>query len=194
MACNEEKILSIDGMSREAARECIMSLSRGENFIVHVYEYPDGTKRRVFIKTVGRKSAKDIKIYYETKEGEVRGFSYIEDILVDLMIKKQGLPDIIIEKFIKAAQDSIELVSIYEIRKRYPELFTDKMWKLPGHPFELMLTLLKWAGVQEDINYWGINPKTNKPYEGRYKPLNALKDLFIENKRLIDVLKKHRLC
>ncbi len=190
----EENILNIDGLSREEARNLVISLERGKTYLVYSIQYEGDVKRKVFIETKGRKSKNDIKIYYETRDGEKRGFSYIEDILMDLMIKKAFLNEDVLLEFVEAAKDSIELVPIEKIKERYPRLFSLDKGNLPGHPFELMLVLLKWAGVQEDINYWGINPRTNREYEGRYKPYNALVDLFKNKMRFSSVLKKHRLC
>ena len=175
-----------------------MKLPRNTGFLVH--ELEDG--RKIAITTDGRKQSYvdgkpigryNIRIWYQDKGGRWRGLSYIEDVLVDLMRKRDVIGDEGINVLIEAIKESIELVPVREIFQRHPELRRLEEMRLPGHPIELLLVLLKWAGVEEDVNYWGINPKTNRPYEGRYKPYNAICDLFVKKMRLADVIRKHKL-
>jgi hypothetical protein len=190
--------LSVDNLLREDARQLIIKLPRNRTYLVHILK--DG--RRVFIRTDGGKpSYKDgqnignynIRIFYEDSERQQKGLSYIEDVLVDMIRKRDYIGDEGIRTLLKAIKDSIELKPLHEIYANYPELKSFEERGIPGHSIELILVLLKWAGVEEDVNYWGINPNTRQPYEGRYKPYNALVDYFIRGERLHNVIKKHRL-
>jgi len=46
---------------------------------------------------------------------------------------------------------SIELNPVTQVTESHPVL--SKYKGLPGHPTELLLALVKWLGLQEDVNY-----------------------------------------
>lgn len=190
--------LHINGLSREKVREIILKLPRNQQYLIHVFK--DG--RRVFIRTDGKKDSfkngkkigkYNFRIFYEDENKQTKGVSYIEDVLVDLLRKRDFIGEDI-KAVIEAIKESIELKPLNKIFEKYPKLKELEKKSLPGHSIELLLVLLKWSGIEEDVNYWGINPRTGKPYEGRYKPYNALVDLFIKEERLYSVIKKHRLA
>jgi len=182
--------LNFEGKSREEARRIIINLPRNKEFLV--WELSDGKK--VWIKTDGRKKSiengveggcYDFTIHYE---GEERKVSYLDDIIVDLIKKEVVLRKEKILELIEGIKDAIELKPIEEIMERF------KGWKdLPGHPIELILILMMLLGIQEDVNYWGINPRTGEPYEGRYKPYNAISNYFVRGEGLKAVIRKHKL-
>ncbi len=132
----------------------------------------------------------DITIHYD---GEVRKLGYVDDLLLDLALKEIKIGKDGIEIMINAVKDSIELIPFEEIYKKHPELKKFQEMKLPGHDIELILAFTRGLALQEDVNYWGTNPNTGKPYEGRYKPYNALNDMFIKRETLQNIIKKHRL-
>lgn len=194
--------LNFEGLTREEARSLVVKLPRNREFIAYILQ--DG--RNITIHTNGRKTSRigyvkngriieenlkgiDITVHYDR---EVKSLNYIDDLIVDL-IKKE----IIIEKdsiiaLLEAIKQSIELKPIKDILKE-PEIKRINNMKLSGHSIEFILSIVRFLGLQEDVNYWGLNSKTNKPFEGRYKPYNALCDYFIRGMRLFDVIKKHRL-
>lgn len=182
--------ISIDNCSREEARSRIINLPRNRQF--HVETLKDG--RKIYVRTDGEKKSHegaeekenlDITIHYD---GEKRGLNYIDDFFVDLIRKREKNPKEI-DRILNAIKDSIELVSYSEIEQKYPNLGEG----LPGESVEFLLKVIKWMALQEDINYWGINPKSKKPFEGRNKPINALNDYFRKNMPLRTVIIKHRL-
>ncbi|MHC1635534.1 MAG: hypothetical protein ACXQTS_02775 [Candidatus Methanospirareceae archaeon] len=182
--------LNFEGKSREEARRLILNLPRDEDFLV--WELKDG--RRVWIRTDGRKKSiengieignYDFTIHYE---GEERKVSYLDDIIVDLIKKEVVLGRERILELIEGIREAIELKPIGKILERF------KDWEdLPGHPIELILVLMMLLGIQEDVNYWGTNPRTGEPYEGRYKPYNAIYNYFVRGEGLKTVIKKHKL-
>lgn len=186
--------LKIDNLDRDKARETVFELPRGKEFLVHILN--DG--RKVFIVTEGKKQAKinanesgihDFKVHFE---GETTKLNYIDDFLADILQKKLFIGENAVEILISAIKSSIELMPVEEIYKKYPKLKELEKKKLPGHSIEFLLVIIKWMALQEDVNYWGINPKTKKHYEGRNKPYNALYDFFIKKEPLYTVIKKHR--
>jgi len=96
------------------------------------------------------------------------------------------------EVLLKAIKDSIELIPIKEIYRKYPKLKVIEK-KKTGYSIEFLLAILKILALQEDVNYWGINPKTKKSYEGREKPYTAIYDLLLKKMPLTHVTRKHRL-
>lgn len=187
--------LELDKLSREEARNKIKSLPRDKSFIVDVLS--DGT--RFFITTNGKKISLDdgkkvggidITVHYDNEPK--RKISYINDVFVDLIKKESIIGEKKISIIINAIKESIELTPIKEIIKR-PEIKKIENMNLPGRPIEFLLTLIKCLALQEDINYWGINPKTKKRYEGREKPYNAIVDLLVKKMPLTHVTRKHKL-
>lgn len=188
------KCLKIDSMNREKARDTLWNLPRNQEFLIDTLS--DG--RKVYIRTDGTKISlvngkvfrdKDITVHYE---GETYGVNYVDDILVDLIKKEVVLSPKEFSVLILAIRESVELKSIRDIFKKYPVLTKMAKKRLPGESIEFLLALAKCLGLQEDINYWGRSKK-GKKYEGREKPLNALKDLFAKKMSLYEVLKKHRI-
>lgn len=188
--------IKIEGLNRKKARDIVFNLPRNQEF--HVDTLKDGKK--ITLKTEGKKHSKidgedvgihDFKVHYE---GEQTKLNYIDNFLVDLLKKKLFITDEQIRKLIAAIKDSIELVPIEEIYKKYPELKELEKKQLPGHTIDFLLRIIRWMALQEDVNYWGTNPKTGEPYEGREKPYNALRDYFIEGYPLYTVIKKHRFA
>lgn len=187
--------LSIDNLEREKARNLVISLPRNEEFLAHTLK--DG--RRIFLKTEGKKRSRignkkigGIDIIIRVDE-EKRKLNYLSDIIIDL-IKKEvivGNKNILI--ILQAIKDSIELTPLEKIMEKYPELKEMEKKNLPGHSIEFLLVISKLLALQEDVNYWGINPKTKKSYEGREKPYNALTDLFVKRMDFRTVIKKHML-
>lgn len=173
-----------------------MKLPRNKAFVtdvlkdrIKIYFTTDGEKQ-------SKKNGKNLKGHFDIKihfEGEPkRKFSYINDIFIDLIKNEHILSKEESEIFLKALKDSIELVSLKEIYKKYPEL-NEIEKKKSGHSIEFLLAILKILALQEDVNYWGINPKTKKKYEGREKPYNALYDLLVKKMPLTHVTRKHML-
>lgn len=198
------KSIFINGLSREKAREVLIKLPRRQEFLIDTLS--DG--RKVFIRTDGIKMSRedgkeidnlDITIHYEGEPK--RKISYLDDVVVDLIKKEMVIHKDGLVTLLNAIKDSIELMSLKEIFKKYPKLmeFEKEIQKaiekanLQAHSIELLLSIIKCLALQEDINYWGINPKTKQPYEGRYKPYNALIDYFLKKMPLSSVIKKHML-
>jgi hypothetical protein len=190
------KKLNLDNLSREDARKLVMGLPRKKAFVTDVLK--DGTK--IYFTTDGEKESKkdgrplkghyDIKVHFEGEPK--RKFSYINDIFVDLIKNEQTLGDTGVNVLLTAVKDSIELTPLEGVYKRYPEL-NDLEGKKSGYSIEFLLAILKILALQEDINYWGMNPKTKKRYEGREKPYNALYDLLVKKMPLTHVTRKHKL-
>ncbi len=187
--------LNLFGLSREDARKKVISLPRNGGYIIH--KLSDG--RRVFIRTDGTKKSRedgkevpnliDITVHYD---GEESGLSYIDDVLLDIMKKNVLIGDDSTRELLQAIKDAIELKPIPEIIKRQ-EIATLCKMKLPGESVEFLLAIIMGLALQEDVNYWGINPNTKKRYEGREKPYNAIYDLFIKKQRFRNVLRAHQL-
>jgi len=187
--------LYIDGLDREEARNKIIGLERNKEFLIQTLS--DG--RKVFIKTDGKKKSKvngkevsdiDITIHYD---GEIAGLNYIDDVIIDLLHKQHMIGEEGILTLLKAIKDSIELISLENIYEKYPELKKFEKMNLLGHSIEFLLVVIKCLALQEDINYWGTKPNKKEKYEGREKPYNALKDVFIKKMRIKTVIKKHML-
>ncbi len=199
--------VNIEGLNREEARNLLVKLPRYRQFTVHVLS--DG--RKVFIRTDGRKISKvngkeikdiDFTVHYD---GEKRGLSYIYDVLLDIKEKEGVLGEEGVSILLNAIEDSIDLVPIDAIKKKYPKLKEFGNMGLKGHTIEFLLVILRWLGLQEDVNYWGIkfkiDPKTRESkfdkngdkYEGREKPIHALDDLFIKKMPLEKVIRKNKL-
>jgi len=188
--------LKIDGLGREEVRKLVMKLPRNKAYVTDVLK--DGTK--IYFTTDGEKESKedgkvleghfDIKIHFEGEPK--RKLSYINDIFIDLIENRRVIGDVGLNIIINAIRDSIELVSIKEIYQKYPDLNKIEKEKT-GRSIEFLLAILKILALQEDVNYWGINPKTKKRYEGREKPYHALYDLLIKKIPLTHVTRKHRL-
>jgi hypothetical protein len=188
--------IEIDGLDRAEARKFVMSLPRNQAFITDILE--DG--RKIYFITDGGKDSLengnkleghfDITVHFEGEPK--RKFSYINDILVFMLKNERALGEKGAEILLKAVKDSIELVPIKEIYKRYPEL-NELEKKRANHSIDFLLAILKILALQEDVNYWGINPKTKKPYEGREKPYHALYDLLVKKMPLTHLTRKHRL-
>lgn len=188
----------IDGLSREEARNIVKKLPRNEEFLIQ--ELSDG--KQIYIRTDGEKTSlengnkvNDIDITVHYVNESKRKISYINDIIfpliqIEILFRNSGKN---FSEVIKAIKDSIELNSIQEIFEKYPQLKEFEKINLTGYSLEFLLVLIKVLALQEDINYWGINPKTKKPYEGREKPYNAILDLFEKNMPLTHVTRKHRL-
>lgn len=191
-----EKI-EIDGLGREEARNLIICLPRNKEFItdilkagIKIFFRTDGEKQSV---ENGEKIKKVIDITVHFDNEPKRKFSYINDIFIDLIKKEQIIGENKIEIILKAIKDSIELMSIKKIFEKYPELKELEKSIKSGYSIEFLLAILKILALQEDVNYWGINPKTKKQYEGREKPFNALYDLLIKKMPLTHVTRKHML-
>jgi hypothetical protein len=194
-ASEQMETLNLSRLSREKAREKIVTLPRNKGYILYVLS--DG--RRIFIRTDGTKKSRvdgkevkeqiDITVHYD---GEKSGLSYIDDVLVDITKKNVVIGEELTRELLKAVKDAIELHPIPEILQR-PQIAELTKRALPGESIEFLLAILMGLALQEDINYWGINPKTKKRYEGREKPYNALYDLFVKNQRLRNVLRAHQL-
>jgi len=190
------EILKLDGLNRVEARKLVMELPRNKIFITDVLK----DKTKIYFTTDGEKVSKedgrnlqghfDIKVHFEDEPK--RKISYINDIFVDLIKNEHIFGEKGIEILLKAIKDSMDLVSLKEIFEKYPEL-KDFEKKKSGYSVEFLLAILKILALQEDINYWGINPNTKKRYEGREKPYNALHDLLIRKMPLTHVTRKHRL-
>jgi len=188
--------LKIDGLGRAEARKLVMELPRDKAFVTDILR--NGTK--IYFTTDGDRDSKedgkileghlDIKVHFEGESK--RKLSYINDIFVDLIKNEQILDEKITKILLKAVKDSIELMPLKEIFEKYPEL-KDLEKKKYGNSIEFLLAILKILALQEDVNYWGINPNTKKRYEGREKPYNALHDLFILKMPLTYVTRKHKL-
>lgn len=97
----------------------------------------------------------------------------------------------IVPDLLAAIKDSIEWTPFIEIRNRYPKLFNLES-PLPGHTIEFLLKITRWMALQEDVNYWGRKPTGGK-YEGREKPLNALRDAFEKRLPFATIIRKHML-
>ena len=191
---NMEK-LKIDGLKREEARNGVISLERNKEFLI--YTLSDGIN--VYIRTDGKKKSKvngkeitdiDITIHYD---GEEKGLNYIDDVIIDLIQKREKIGEEDILTLIKSIKDSIELVPLEEIYKKYPRLKEFEKMDLSGHSIEFLLVVIKCLALQEDVNYWGMKPNGKEKYEGREKPYNVLKDVFIKKMRIKTVIKKHML-
>lgn len=173
-----------------------MKLPRNKVFVTDILS----DKTKIYFTTDGekisKKDGKDLKGHFDIKvhfEGEPkRKFSYINDVFIDLIKSDSAFGKNGIEIFMKAVKDSIDLMPIKEIYQKYPAL-NELEKKKSGHSIEFLLAILKILALQEDINYWGINPKTKKSYEGREKPYNALYDLLIKGMPFTHVTRKHRL-
>ena len=189
--------LSIDGLEREEARNKVIPLPRNQEFFVD--SLSDG--RKVFIRTDGTKQSLengkkldkiiDITIHYENEPK--RKINYINDIFVSLIQIESTIGEDNMKILIKAIEDSINLVPLEKIKSKYPQIKEFEQINPSKHSIEFLLAIIKMLALQEDINYWGINPKTKKRYEGREKPINAIKDLFIKKMPLTHVTRKHRL-
>ncbi|MCD6477193.1 MAG: hypothetical protein J7K26_03500 [Candidatus Aenigmarchaeota archaeon] len=189
-----EKV-DIDGMKRKEARDKVAKLPRKKEFLIETLS--DG--RRVFIRTNGRKTSKvngkimknlDFTVHYDNEKGRL---NYVDDMLMDIFEKKHIIGEKGVEILVNAIKDSIELVPIKEIYKKYPKLKEFEKKKLPGHSIEFLLVIIKVLALQEDVNYWGMKPSGKGKYEGREKPYNALRDFFIKKMSLFSVIKKHML-
>lgn len=194
--------LNFDGLGREEARNLVIKLLRNEEFVVYTLK----DDRNVTIRTNGRKTSRigyekngeyfedkktglDITIHYD---GEVKSLNYIDDLIVDLIKKEVVIGKNAILALIEAIKQSVELKPIKDILNNHRIAEINNMG-LSGHSIEFILAIVRFLGLQEDINYWGINAKTKKPFEGRNKPYNAIYDYFANRIRLFDVIKKHRL-
>ena len=187
--------LRLFGLSREIARKKVVSLPRNRGYILHTLS--DG--RRVFIRTDGTKKSRedgkkvpriiDITVHYD---GEKSGLSYIDDVLLDVMKKSVVIGDRQTAELVEAVKDAIELKPISSILKQ-PAIAKLCKKKLPGESVEFLFAIIMALALQEDINYWGVNPKTKKRYEGREKPYHALYDLFVKKQRFRNVLRAHQL-
>lgn len=178
--------LKIDNLEREKARNIIVKLPRNKEFIIDKLS----DDRRVFIRTDGAKESKvdgkivkdiDITVHFDNEPK--RKISYVNDILVPLIKKEGSIGEKNIKIVVDAVKDVIELVPLKEVIKKYPE----------AKDLEFLLALVKALSLQEDVNYWGINPKTKKRYEGRYKPYDAIFDLLIKKMPLTHITRKHKL-
>lgn len=192
------EIINIDDLSREKARDLIKKLPRNKEFLIEKLS----DDRRMFIRTDGIKTSlengkeiKDIDITVHYDGEPKRKISYINDIFVPL-IKIEILvrnSKFNFSEVIEAIKESIELKSVKEILKKHSTLFEFEKVNPTGCSIEFLLVLIKMLALQEDINYWGINPKTKKKYEGREKPYNALYDLLVKKMPLTHVTRKHML-
>lgn len=189
-----EKV-DIDGMDRKDARDKVAKLARKEEFLIETLS----DKRKVFIRTDGRKKSKvngkemkglDFTVHYDNETGRL---NYVDDMLMDIFEKRHVIGEDGTKMLIDAIKDSIELVPLNEIYKKYPKLKEFEKKKLPGHPIEFLLVIIKALALQEDVNYWGMKPGGKGKYEGREKPYNALSDFFIKKMSLFSVIKKHML-
>jgi hypothetical protein len=178
--------LKIDSLKREEARNLIVKLPRNKEFVID--KLSDG--RRIFIRTDGVKESKvdeklvkdiDITVHFDNEPK--RKISYVNDILVPLIKKEGSMGENNIKIVVDAVKDVIELVPLKEVIRKYPEV----------EDLEFLLALIKALSLQEDVNYWGTNPKTNKRYEGRYKPYDAICDLLIKKMPLTHITRKHIL-
>jgi len=187
--------IKIDGLTREEARELIWNLERNRRFIVE--ELKDG--RKIYIATTGRKTSRvrierdgeeikekghDILIEYD---GQPTGIHYL-DIIEDLLIKREVNEEktkIIIE----AIEDYLKLKSWDEIVEKSPSI---KEEDLPGFKIEFLIKIIRWLALQEDINYWGYKPNGEK-FEGRNKPINFIRDVFIKGKTVREALFAHQI-
>jgi len=189
--------LNIDGLGREEARSKALSLPRNKDFFTDLL--PDGKK--VFIRTDGTKPSLengksldkivDITVHYESEPK--RKVSYINDIFIPLIKIEATIGKEKMKILIGAIKDSIELMPIKIIKEKHPEIIEFEKINPSEHSIEFLLSMIKVLALQEDVNYWGINPKTKKPYEGREKPLNAINDLFVKRIPFTHVTRKHRL-
>ena len=186
--------INFNGLSRVDARKVIIELPRKDEFWVD--QLMDG--RKVYIYTNGEKTSKengeeignyDITIHYDE---EKKSLNYIDDLLVDILLKREHIGEDNTSILIEAMKESFELIAPEKIMNNHPELQQIEKKKLPGHSIDFLLRVIRYMALQEDVNYWGKKPSGER-YEGRYKPYNALKDLFINKKSLRDVIKKHRL-
>lgn len=187
--------IHLEGKSREDARKIIIGLERNKLFFVDKLE--DG--RYIYIKTDGRKKSfvdgKEVKKKLDFTvhhDGETRNLNYVDDLLMDVMMKNLSLGEKNTIILVQAIKDSIELIPIDEIYEKYPKLSQIKKMNLPGHSIDFLLRIIRWLGLQEDVNYWGVRP-SGKKYEGREKPYHALRDLMIFKDTMFNVLKKHML-
>lgn len=178
--------LELDNLKREEARNLIIKLPRNKEFLID--KLSNG--KRVFIRTDGTKESKvdgkkitdiDITVHFDNEPK--RKISYINDIFVPLIKKEGSVSEKDIKIILNAIKEVIELVPLKEVIKKYPQV----------KDLEFLLALIKALSLQEDVNYWGINPKTKKQYEGRYKPYNAIADLLIKKMPLTHITRKHRL-
>ena len=186
--------INLNGLPREEARKAIIKLPRNEKFWVD--DLNDG--RKVYIHTDGTKPSKengkvignyDITIHYD---GEEKPLNYIDDFIVDILRKREHIGEDNTSVLIEAIRESIQLIAPEEIMNRHPQLQEIGKKTLPGHSVDFLLRVMRYMALQEDVNYWGKKP-SGKRYEGRDKPYNALKDLFIDKKSLYEVIKKHQL-
>lgn len=187
--------IKLDGLSREQARESVIKLERKKEFVVDLID--DG--RKVYIRTDGRKKSRvngekldvkwDFTVHYDDEE---RGFNYVDDLLLDILLKRQVIGEDKTLILIEAIKQSIGLISIDEIYKKQPTLLKLKKTQLPGHSIDFLLKMIRWLALQEDVNYWGTKANGSK-YEGREKPYNALVDLIVKKQSLFNVIKKHML-
>lgn len=209
---SEDERLVFDNLTREEARNLIIKLPRNKEFMVDVLS--DG--RKIYIQTDGAKTSRendkivsgiDITIHYD---GESKKLSYVNDVIVD-MIQKKAVVNYVNDVFkdmiakeqvigkdgmsvlLTALKEFIELTPYEVVREKYPEIHKFESMKLPGESIEFLFKIIRYLALQEDVNYWGINPKSRKPYEGREKPHNALCDLFIKGMPLTHVTRKHML-
>ena len=203
--------LSVDYLGRTDARRMVMELPRGQEYRVHALS--DG--RHVTIRTDGTKKGqegddikrtvkhvldKDFTIHYTN---ERRRLNYTDDFLVDFLtksaiIKREKGEDHAsswLAETVMAPKESVELNPVQEIMRRHRSIGVVSA-DLPGHSIEFLLAVIRWLGVQEDVNYWGTKYKDGKKkgkFEGREKPLNAISDLFIKKLPLATIIRKHML-
>lgn len=209
--------IDVDGKSREDARKVMLSLARNQEFLVYtsqrteqpfeVWIRTDGTKPGEEGDDIQRKSVpvnRDFTVHYT---GETGNLSFVDDFLVDIKLKQTVLHERKVEAdavrewttaLLDSILQSIELKPVPSIIDSHPILtrFPD----LPGHPVEMLLALIKWLGLEEDVNYWGTKYRKEKKtkkirkaghFDGRYKPIIALNEYFLEGATLQRVFKKH---
>lgn len=107
----------------------------------------------------------------------------MDDFFVDLIRKRETYW----ESFpilIKALERVVNMDDVDRVVDSLPEW----VWALPGESPEYLCKVMKWLALQEDVNYWG------KGYEGRFKPIKALKEYFLgEGASLSAVFRGHQL-
>lgn len=159
-----------------------MALSQSrKGELVHVDTIADG--RKIYLKMTGKKSLYDFTVHAES---EHRWVSYYHDYIMDIVEKRKVQP-LIIPSLIEALEESVELRPIAEIYEKYSELTPSNASHLPGHTIDYLLKMIRWLGLQEDVNYWGPQ------YAGRMKPIMALREHFIKGTKLEDVMKTHKI-
>lgn len=187
--------IRVDGLTREKARDLIWGLERNKKFVVE--ELSDG--RKIYISTTGRKTSRmriekdgeekrekghDILIEYDKQPTGIHYLDIIEDLITKNEENKEKTKIII-----QAIEDYLKLKSWKEIIEKYPSL---KEEDLTGFKIEFLIKIIRWLGIQEDINYWGYKPNGER-FEGRDKPINFIKDVLIRGKTVREALLSHRI-